>query len=448
MRVLFGTDGIRSKAGEYPLDAATMYALGNAMAHRLANAHGAAGAPRILLGMDTRASGPDIARALSAGITAGGGEAAFIGVIPTPGVAYLCRISNAVAGISISASHNPFEDNGVKIFGHDGMKIPDSVEEQIEDELRAIRKESVEIPPVGLRDNSELIEKYEQFLVAGVGPGALQNEKIVLDTGHGAAFRIAPDVFRRAGADVRVINDAPDGRNINEKAGALHPERLAEVVIREGASWGVAFDGDADRAIFVDDLGKVRDGDEIIYLWAQRLHREGKLRGNTVVTTVMSNLGFEQQLRNDGITLVRAQVGDKYVLETMLERGSILGGEQSGHIIDLLLHTTGDGIHTALVFGELLAAERRRFSRLHTFDPMPQILLNQPVASKPPLESLPRYQEALKAAERDLDGKGRILVRYSGTENKVRVMVEGSDEAQINRTAETLRDVLTAEIGA
>ena len=441
MRVLFGTDGIRAKAREYPLDPSTMFALGEALGHRLGNK------PTVLLGMDTRESGPEIALAISAGLAKGGGKAIFIGVIPTPGVAYLCRTSDAVAGISISASHNPFEDNGVKIFGHDGMKIPDADEEKIEDELRAIRTDHPSIPRFTIRENRELIEKYEAFLTSSVAKGSLANEKVVLDAGHGAAYHIAPEVFRRAGADVRVINDKPNGKNINENAGALHPEGLAEIVVKEGADWGVAFDGDADRAIFVDDKGKIRNGDEIIYLWAQRLHREGKLRGDTVITTVMSNLGFEKQLEADGIKLERAQVGDKYVLEMMLQRGAILGGEQSGHIIDLLVHTTGDGIHTALVFGELLAAERRSFSRLDTFHPMPQLLLNEKVGSKPPLETLPRYKAALKRAEAELNGNGRILVRYSGTENKVRVMVEGSDDAQIRHIAETLRDVLRSEIG-
>jgi phosphoglucosamine mutase len=440
MRVLFGTDGIRGKARQYPLDAPTLFALGEALAHRLKGG-------RILMGMDTRESGPEIARALSAGIRAGDGEATYIGVIPTPGVAYLCRTSDAVAGISISASHNPYEDNGVKIFGHDGMKIPDSDEEQIEDELRAIRRDDVTIPAIDLRDNETLIAKYEQFLVDGVAPNALRGKRVVLDVGYGAAYRIAPKVLRRVGADVRVIHDQPNGRNINENAGAMHPEVLSEVVVREKADFGVAFDGDADRAIFVDDAGKVRDGDEIIYLWARRLQRDRKLRGTCVVTTVMSNLGFEQQLRRDGIELCRAQVGDKYVLEMMLQRNAILGGEQSGHIIDLTLHTTGDGIHTALVFGELLAESGKPFSALHTFDPVPQVLLNQPVASKPPLDSLPRYQQALRRAEQELSDAGRILVRYSGTENKVRVMVEGPDDARIRRVAEELKDVLREEIG-
>lgn len=440
MRTLFGTDGIRGKASQYPLDSATMYALGEALAHRLEKKH-------VIMGMDTRESGPDIARALSAGIVAGGGKATYIGIIPTPGVAYLCRTSDAEAGISISASHNPYDDNGVKIFGHDGMKIPDANEEQIEDEMRAIRRENVSIPKIDLRDDAKLIEKYEQFLVTGIAPSALRGMRVVLDTGNGAAFRIAPEVFRRAGADVHVINDRPNGRNINENAGAMHPEGLARVVVAEKAHYGVAFDGDADRAIFADDAGRIRDGDEIIYLWSQALKREGKLDGNRVVTTVMSNFGFERQLQADGIELGRAQVGDKYVLEMMLERRAILGGEQSGHIIDLTVHSTGDGIHTALVFGELLAASRRPFSKLHTFDPMPQILINQPVGSKPALESLPKFQTALKKALDELGGTGRILVRYSGTENKVRVMVEGSDESKIKRIAENLREILRQEIG-
>jgi phosphoglucosamine mutase len=448
MRVLFGTDGIRARAGEYPLDPATMFALGESLAHRLKGQAAKGKGPRVLLGMDTRESGPEIARALAAGLAAGGGEGVLIGVIPTPGVAWLCRTSDAAAAISISASHNPFEDNGVKIFGHDGMKLPDSVEEQIEDELRAIRREHIHIDnDAPLPDSPDLVEKYEKFLLSGVQPNALKGRKVVLDTGHGAAYRIAPEVFRRAGATVVVIHDQPNGRNINEKSGALHPETLARTVVKEKADFGVAFDGDADRAIFADDAGKVRDGDEIIYLWAQHLRRSGKLTNDRVVTTVMSNFGFEKQLRADGIELLRAQVGDKYVLELMLAQQSILGGEQSGHIIDLTVHTTGDGIHTALVFGEALAEQKVPFSKLRTFEPMPQLLLNQKVGSKPPLESLPKYQQAVEKAQQELGGRGRILVRYSGTENLVRVMVEGEDQSQITKIAETLRDTLKSEIG-
>ena len=444
MRILFGTDGIRGKARQYPLDAATMYALGVVLARRFRSA--ANERPQILLGRDTRESGPMIAGALAKGIAEGGGEAVLIGVIPTPGVAYLCRMTDAVAAISISASHNPFEDNGVKIFGHDGMKVADAIEEEIED---ALREMNIEAPALQDDDSEspELIEKYEQFLLESVKPNALGGRKVVIDAGHGAAYRIGPEVFRRCGADVHVINDQPNGRNINEQSGALHPQGLAKVVVERGADFGVAFDGDADRAIFVDDAGKIRDGDEIIYLWAQRLKREGRLNGDCVVTTVMSNFGFERQLRDDGIELCRANVGDKYVLELMLERGSILGGEQSGHIIDLAVHTTGDGIHTALVFGELLAGASEPFSQLRTFEPMPQTLVNQKVSAKPPLDSLPRYQAAAAKAQQAIAGRGRILVRYSGTENLVRVMVEGDQESQIREIAEELRGVLQSEIG-
>jgi len=441
MRVLFGTDGIRGKAHEYPLDPRTMFALGEALAHRLKGG-------TILLGMDTRESGPEIARALAAGIAFGGGEAVLIGVVPTPAVAYLCHTTDAAAGLSISASHNPFGDNGVKIFGHDGMKLADAIEEQIEDEMRAIRRDEVTISDAPLFDSPELIERYEAFLLSGVKPNALAGRRVVLDAGNGAAYRIGPDAFRQAGADVTVINDQPNGTNINEGSGALHPQGLAKVIVESGADFGVAFDGDADRAIFVDDAGKVRDGDEIIYLWAQRLQRDGKLQSGCIVTTVMSNFGFEEQLRRDGIELGRAQVGDKYVLEMMLERNAILGGEQSGHIIDLSVHTTGDGIHTALVFGELLAEAGRPFSQLPTFEPMPQLLVNKKVASKPPLDSLARYNEAYAKAMEELGGRGRILIRYSGTENLVRVMVEGEDDALIRRIANDLAAVLVAEIGA
>ncbi|HEX7190896.1 MAG TPA: phosphoglucosamine mutase [Thermoanaerobaculia bacterium] len=436
MRELFGTDGIRGKAHKYPLDVLTMTRLGTALARRLS------GTRIVLLGRDTRESGPEIAGALARGIEDGGGRAEIVGVIPTPGIAYLCRVTDAEAAISISASHNPWQDNGVKIFGHDGMKIPDAIEEELEADLKRVEGSTTVFELDG--EMPQLIERYEQFLVK---PNALQGKRVVLDAGFGAAYRIAPEAFRRAGAEVIVINDTPNGRNINEESGALHPEGLAKRVVAEKADFGVAFDGDADRAIFADDAGNIRDGDEIIYLWAQHLKGEGKLRGNRVITTVMSNFGFEQQLQRDGIELLRAQVGDKYVLELMLAHDAVIGGEQSGHIIDRTVHTTGDGIHTALVFGEILSRSHARFSELKTFEPMPQLLLNEKVGSKPPLESLPRYQKALVEAHQELSGHGRILVRYSGTENLIRVMVEGDDKTRIRKIAEHLRDVLHDEIG-
>jgi len=444
MRTLFGTDGIRARAREYPLDTATMVALGEALADRLSTR---AVNPKVLLVMDTRESGPEIANALATGLDLRGGRAEFLGVAPTPAAAYLCRVTDAVAAISISASHNPYYDNGVKIFGHDGMKLSDALEEEIEDELLAIRRDDATAIARPLTPNLPLVARYEDFLVSGIERGALSGRRVVIDVGNGAAFEIGPRVFRRAGAELVVMNDKPDGRNINEGCGALHPEGLARRVVEEKADFGVAFDGDADRAIFADDAGRIRDGDEIIYLWAQREKRRNRLRGNRVVTTVMSNYGFEKQLAADGVELLRAQVGDKYVLEQMMASGAILGGEQSGHIIDLLLHTTGDGLHTALVFGELLTSQPLPFSEMPTFTPLPQILVNQRVGSKPPLDSLVRYTSDLAAAEGEMRGRGRILVRYSGTENLVRVMVEGTDRRQIETVAERLRKTLAEEIG-
>jgi phosphoglucosamine mutase len=445
MRQLFGTDGIRAKAHEFPLDPATMYALGTTLVRKLQRA--GIERPRILLGMDTRESGPEIARSLAAGIANGGGETVLAGVVPTPAVAFLCHTNGLNAGISISASHNPWEDNGVKVFGGDGMKLSDELEHAIEQELLAERKE-IEITATPVEDSLELIEKYEQFLLASIAPGALAGKKVVLDTGNGAAYRIAGEAFRRAGAEVIVIHDAPNGTNINAGCGALHPEGLGERVVREKADFGVAFDGDADRAIFVDDTGAIRNGDEILYLWARREKSRGRLKNDTLVATVMSNFGFEAQLARDGVRLLRSQVGDKYVLETMMANGAVLGGEQSGHIIDLNVHTTGDGLHTALAIGELIAESGRKFSELETFEPMPQVLVNQKVRSKPPLDTLSQYKAAVEDAERALGGKGRVLVRYSGTENLVRVMVEGDDSEKISLLAEQLRASLASEIGA
>ncbi|HVR44241.1 MAG TPA: phosphoglucosamine mutase [Thermoanaerobaculia bacterium] len=445
MRKLFGTDGIRGRADAFPLDDATMVALGQVLVRRLRTTREPS--PSILLGIDGRESGPRIARALAGGIADGGGRAELIGIIPTPGVAWLCRTSDAAAGISISASHNPWQDNGVKVFGEDGMKLADEMELEIEGELEQAREEGASAGKVELRDSPALIERYEAFLLGNAKGEELGGMRLVVDAGNGAAHRIAPDVFRRAGAEVVVMNADPDGRNINEASGALHPEAMARRVVEERAHFGVAFDGDADRAIFADDRGSIRDGDEILYLWGSKLRREGALAGDTIVSTVMSNLGFERKLREEGVRLVRAQVGDKYVLEAMLREGAVLGGEQSGHIIDLRIHTTGDGIHTAVELARLLAASRTPFSGMPTFVPMPQILLNERVASRPPLDSLPRYRAEADAAAAELGDRGRILVRYSGTENLVRVMVEGEEAERVGRIAERLVSVLRDEIG-
>lgn len=442
MRTLFGTDGIRGHADEYPLDSATMIALGESLAHRLRR-NGAS--PRVVIGGDTRESGPRIEQALVAGIVAGGGEAILAGVVPTPAVAWLARTTEAAAGISISASHNPWQDNGVKIFGSDGMKLPDETELEIERELLAIRRETATPNATVPAPNPDLVRRYERFLLEDVD-GAIAGRHVVLDAANGAAFAIAGRLFEAAGATVTLVGDAPDGRNINRGCGALHPDGLAARVVEEGADLGVAFDGDADRAIFVDDRGRVRDGDEILYIWATDLHDRGDLPGDAIVATVMSNWGFEKRLGDRGIRLLRAPVGDKYVLERMISEGVILGGEQSGHVIDLRRHTTGDGLHTALCVTAILARLDVPFSRVSTFDRTPQVLVNQSVHSKPPLESIPGYSETLAEAERRLAGQGRVLVRYSGTENLVRVMVEGESDGTIREVAERLRALFVSTV--
>ncbi|MDX1584655.1 MAG: phosphoglucosamine mutase [Thermoanaerobaculia bacterium] len=441
-RKLFGTDGIRGKADQYPLDDSTMFALGRALARDLR------GNPTVLIGMDTRESGSRISDAISAGIEAEGGNVWLLGVIPTPGVAWLCRESKADAGISISASHNPWEDNGVKIFGSNGMKLADSLEMEIEKDLRELRDEGAGEKPSRTTEKPELIDRYENFLVSVIGSGTLEGMSIVADAGHGAAFRIAREVLEGCGAKVDLINAEPDGRNINEGSGALHPGALASAVVDRKADAGVAFDGDADRAILVDDEGSIRDGDEILLLWAEDLDRQDKLKNSLVVSTVMSNLGFENALKAKGIALLRAKVGDKYVLEQMIENDGVLGGEQSGHVIDLLHHTTGDGILTAISIFAIVNRSGRKFSELETFEPAPQILVNSKVSSKPPLESLDRYQAAAAKYENELGNRGRILVRYSGTENLVRVMVEGEDRDRIETIANELSEILKSEIGA
>lgn len=447
MRELFGTDGIRGRADAYPLDDLTVTALGQALAEILSRKH--SGQPVIILGRDTRESGERISVDLAAGIARGGGRAVSGGVLPTPAVAWICRNTAAHAGVSISASHNPWHDNGLKVFAETGMKLPDGEELEIERRLLEIRDELSDLEPATqLEDATEMVEGYEDFLFREVGEGGLSGLKVVIDPGHGAAYQIAPRVFKRAGAEVLTINASPDGRNINLDSGALHPEKLAEAVLEAGADLGVAFDGDADRAIFVDDEGRVRDGDEVVLLWARALRDEGKLDGDVVVTTVMSNLGFEKKLAELGIRLVRASVGDKYVLEKMIEEGAVIGGEQSGHLIDLSSHTTGDGMHTALNVCRIVREADATLSEMETFEPVPQVLVNRDVASKPDLEELEGYRRAEREALAELGETGRILVRYSGTEPKARVMVEGEQKEQIERIANELADVLVREIEA
>ena len=448
MRHLFGTDGIRGIAGEYPLDPSTVERIGLALAWTLREEEKAEN-PRILVGRDTRESGMAREPALARGIAPGGGAVSLVGVVTTPAVAHLTLSGGFDAGVVLSASHNPYRDNGIKVFSRRGTKLPDS--EELGIERRILGADFNPSPrhapePAAAED---LLERYLGSLARCVGEGKpFQGVSVVLDCAHGAAWRIAPEVFARLGAKTELLGDTPDGRNINTGCGSMHPEELSKKVLQEGADIGFAFDGDGDRVVVVDRAGRVLDGDFILYLTAEDLHERGVLDGDAVVATVMSNLWLEKALASRGIRMIRAAVGDKYVLEEMLRGGFVLGGEQSGHIILLREATTGDGVLTALKFLDLL--RRRRIDLAAwagTVTRCPQVLINVRVGSKPPLESLTEIREAVARVERELAGTGRVLLRYSGTEPVLRVMVEGEDEARITQSAFELKDLVAARLG-
>jgi phosphoglucosamine mutase len=443
-RQLFGTDGIRGKAGEYPLDGATARALGEALGHW---AKGKDTAPKVLLGMDTRESGPWLAAAVAAGLDAAGVEPHFAGLLTTPGVAYNTKNGPYVAGVMISASHNPYEDNGLKVFDHSGFKLPDEVELQLEREILAIRTEGLETQ-FALEVRAELAARYVEFLESTF-PYRLHGMKLVLDCANGAASELAPRLFRDLGAEIVTVAAAPNGRNINAGVGALHVEHVREHVLREGAALGVAFDGDADRAMFIGASGRLIDGDAVLLIAARQLAADGALAGNRVVATVMSNLGLEVALRADGIELTRTGVGDKYVLEEMLRSGNVLGGEQSGHVIFSKYSTTGDGMLTALRVLEAMVRTGKSAEELAGgFESYPQLLVNVRVRERKPLGELAAVQETIAECEQDFAGKGRVLVRFSGTEPLARVMVEGNDAALVERHANRIADALREAIGA
>lgn len=443
MRQLFGTDGIRGIPGEFPLDDATVFAFGRAVGELVR----AEGGGRVLLGMDTRESSPRLAALVAAGLATQAVVAVSAGVVPTAAVAILVQRLGFDAGVMISASHNPYPDNGLKLFSRAGQKFSDQVEARLEARLRALRTEPPrqwELP----EPQPELAECYLETLCrrAMVGP-CWDQLTLVLDCAHGAASRLAPELFRRLGARVIALHCQPDGRNINTACGSLHPATLQERVRAEGAALGVAFDGDADRAIFATASGRLVDGDGVLYLAAERMSRAGLLRGGVVVGTLMSNFGLEQALARHGLGLVRVPVGDRYVLEEMQRRGANLGGEPSGHVIFLDESPTGDGLLTALrVAGWVL--EAGSLERLvHGLSLYPQRLINLPVAAKPPLESLPGLCAEIRQAETALRGRGRILVRYSGTEPVVRVMVEAEQEAEAKYWAARLAEAVRAALG-
>ena len=445
MRKLFGTDGIRGVAGEYPLDKKTVYAAGRALGDHLP-----AGPRRVVLGQDTRESSGWIADILAAGLRDTGVETASAGVVPTPAIAYLTHSHGFSAGVVISASHNPWRDNGIKVFGGDGYKLPDQVELEIETEIFSLLNHSAVALNAALKPSlpgdSALRLDYLNWLARSI-PGA-ERLRIVVDCANGAATTVAPDVFRRSGAHADFTHCAPDGRNINENCGALHPEVVAQEVVARKADLGICFDGDADRALFADSSGKVVDGDAVMLLLARDLQRRGELSNETVVATTMSNMGLEIALREASIKMLRAPVGDKYVLEEMRKTGAVLGGEQSGHIILSREATTGDGVLTAIHVLAIVAASGRSLAQLVSgLKVFPQIIKNVRVKEKRPLDQLPEVMAAIRNAEQQLKGNGRVNVRYSGTESLARVMVEAETEETVHRLAGRIAAALEDAIG-
>jgi phosphoglucosamine mutase len=443
---LFGTDGIRGVPGTPPLDDATLYATGRSVGAYLKREHGSAHA---LIGIDTRESGPHIAAVLAAGLEQAGATVAFAGVITTPGVACLVRQNDFQAGVVISASHNPFQDNGVKLFSHAGMKFPDAVEEHLEADIFHHRGEAVQKNLPRLTADESLHDQYLEFLRKRCIPGAnLKGFRIVLDCANGAAYKLGPELFRSLGADVVTMGVSPDGRNINAGCGSLHLEGLQKRAVAEKGRLGVAFDGDADRALFVCETGKVVNGDGVLLAVARFLKSQKKLKGDRVVATSMSNLGLERALARENVALARAAVGDRYVLEEMLRSGNVLGGEQSGHIIFLDDSPAGDGLLTAVKIASLVSMHGKIESLVEGLKDYPQLIVNVKVRSKPPLDSLPEVSRALAEAQSALGDNGRIVLRYSGTEQLARVMVEAEHEADVQRFSQSLANALRSSIGA
>ncbi len=451
-RKLFGTDGIRAVAGQSPLDPTTIFATGLALGHSLRKT---AAQPRVLLGRDTRESSPWIAATLAAALRQTGAQLPSAGIVPTPAVAFLARKHGFHAGIVISASHNPWQDNGIKLFGADGYKLPDAVELAIEDEILHHAAQLQPPDPASLpqvEDNSDFKFDYIQFLIDSVPGLSISGLRIVADCANGAAAAIAPELFQRldasGSAQLTLLHTAPNGRNINLNCGALHPEHVASETVKHGAELGLTFDGDADRCLLAGARANVINGDAILLMAARDLKARALLTGDLVVATTMSNMGLEAALKQSGIRMLRAPVGDRYVLEQMQAHNAALGGEQSGHILFPHLATTGDGLLTALVVLDLIARTGRSIDALSAdMKVFPQTIVNVKVREKKPLDQIASVAASIRAAEEDLKDKGRVVIRYSGTEPLARVMIEAESEAAMRHHADAIAAAIRAEIG-
>jgi len=448
MKKLFGTDGVRGVANQDPMTSEMAMRIGRAAAHVFRDS---SRRHRIVIGKDTRLSGYMIESALTSGLCSMGIDVLLIGPVPTPGIAFLTRSLRADAGVVISASHNPYEDNGIKFFGRDGFKLPDELEKKMEDlifsgAIDAIRPTASEIGKATRIDDA--IGRYNEFVKSSIPRGLdLAGLRIVVDSANGAAYKIGPRILTELGADVISLYDQPNGMNINQGCGSLHPEVISRAVVANRAHIGIAFDGDADRLILCDENGTVIDGDAVMAICALHLMKHGKLKHNTLVATVMSNLGLELAMREAGGKLVRASVGDRYVMEKMLSGGYNLGGEQSGHIIFMDYNTTGDGLISALQVLSIMQQTDKPLSILAAcMKTYPQTLVNVKVRERRDLESIPEVAARMAEIAKKLEGTGRLLVRYSGTEPKVRVMIEGENEQEIKQLAEELAGLIREKL--
>lgn len=448
MKKLFGTDGMRGEAGKFPLDEQTIFTTGKSLARQFREKLGRE--PRFVTGRDTRESGEWIEKAFHAGANSENAHCESAEIITTPGVAYLAKEFDFDAGIVISASHNPFHDNGIKIFSPSGKKIDGATEREIEKDIFEIQNSKFEIQnsKIDTSNSIKFQESYLNYLAGEFKKLSLENFKMVMDCANGAATSLAPKLFQKFGAEIVVFNCEPNGRNINENSGSLFISNLQKKVVEEKADFGVAFDGDADRALFSDEKGNLVDGDAVLWIMAQYLEQHGKLDNQKIVATVMSNIGLEVALKSKNIELLRASVGDKYVLEELLKTGSAIGGEQSGHIIFPARSLVGDGLLTTLFVLEALQENRKTLSEMSSgFTRFPQILVNVKVREKVPFEEVAEINKAKNQIENELGSKGRLLLRYSGTENLARVMIEGENQKEIDAQAHRLAEIIKKSLG-